>query len=115
MTTRVLPPEEYERLRATFDTPLPDHAYSRIVVAEEGNEIVGHLFLVGLAHVDGAAIKPDRRGGDIFQKMLDKVEETARDHDLKTLMVCSPSAGLDRHFREAHYQLEPWTVWTKEI
>jgi hypothetical protein len=64
MTPRILPPEEWHRLKGTEAERLwpmlsPDH--SRVVVVEEDGEIVGCHVLVWLLHAECLWIAPEKR------------------------------------------------------
>lgn len=64
MTSRLLPVEEWPRLRGTLlDPAWQDFAPTdRVLVVEDGGEIVGCVALFQRWHLEGAWIHPDCRG-----------------------------------------------------
>ena len=64
-TSRVLPPDEWDRLAGTelgelLDLLCPDNA--RVVVVEDGPDIVGRWVATPVWHVEGVWISPKHRG-----------------------------------------------------
>lgn len=64
MVVRELPAEEWGRLEgheALLGAPLPDPSHSRVVVAEDGEEIVAAWFLTQVVHIEPLWIHPQYR------------------------------------------------------
>lgn len=64
MTTRLLPPEDWSRLDGTESAEMLqfcDPVATRVIVVEDGSEIVGAWVLSQHMHVDGLWIAPDYR------------------------------------------------------
>ena len=65
MTTRVLPPEEWEKLAGTeLDAARPflNPAETLVLVVEEDGQIVGSWAAMRHVHLEGVWVHPDHRG-----------------------------------------------------
>lgn len=81
MTTRILSFDELWRLAGTDlgrSLPwFPDG--TRVIVCEDDEQIVGHLALVPMWHVEGIEVYPEHRGkGVVFRKLLEAMHVEAR-------------------------------------
>ena len=72
MTTRILPPDEWHRLRPMWDAidqVTPD-ALTVVVAEDDAGEIAGCWGLITLAHVEGIWIRPDHRARSVVLRKL---------------------------------------------
>lgn len=75
-TVRDLPPEEWHKLEghpALQGQPLPDPTYHRVVVAEDGEELVAAWFMIHVVHLEPVWIDPRYRGGRLPVRMLSEI------------------------------------------
>lgn len=83
MTSRILPPEEWERLDGTeAETiwPMLDRAKTQIVVVEQDGEIVGCHVLLLVLHAECLWVHPAHRGkSSVARRLWAAVQQTARD------------------------------------
>jgi hypothetical protein len=82
LSTRILPREEYERLKGTevesVAAQLPDTA--RVVVVEREGRIVGTWTLLPIVHAECVWIAEDERGrGSVARRLLAGLSATARE------------------------------------
>jgi hypothetical protein len=73
LTARVLPPEEWDRIRhiPPYDQGLPSPDHWRILTVFEGDEIVGCCALFDTVHWDGFWIAPEHQGkAGVFRALV---------------------------------------------
>lgn len=119
----VLKPEEYgelvvfserKSLEDGFGPMLhPDH--STIAVAKDGDEIVGKLYLVNPYHVEGLWVKKEHRGGTIFKRLFDRIEEEARKRGVGHVLAYTASLDMENYLQRIGYKAFGVKVWDKEI
>jgi hypothetical protein len=73
MNTRLLLPEEYDRLKglAFHDDWIPDPSDSKVLVAEKNGEIIAFWCLKAEIHIEPMWIKPEERRGIIGRAIVD--------------------------------------------
>lgn len=87
---------------------------SIIVVAKNGEEIIGRLMLISPAHVEGAWIHERFRGGMILKKMMTELELQARCEGLTKLMAYGNKFNED-YLQRLGFVRRPLTVWEKSL
>ena len=118
---RRLKPVEFEKLLSVDDGYCPDPNRSIAMVAENGHHIIGRLFLIAPAHVEGVYIQEPWRGGSIFKEMMDAMEIEARAEKINRLIAYATSTGMEQYIsRKCGYKRSivngfPVTVWQKEL
>ena len=74
MRTRILKPEEWQRLEQTAPSPtLPYVAPENVAVVateDDSGDIVGHLPVLRVTHLEGLWVKPERRNGVVLRPLL---------------------------------------------
>lgn len=93
MTTRLLPPAEWDRLQGTELGPvaqiLPETARV-IVVEDEAGAIVGCWSVFQVVHVEGLWIAPANRGkGSVARRLLVEMRKQARDFGARAVMTAA--------------------------
>lgn len=82
MNTRILPPDEWPRLRGTELEalwPLLDREHARVIAIEDHSRIVGCWAVYPLVHVEGVWIHPEyRRRGGVARRLLSMMRRVAR-------------------------------------
>ena len=87
ITTRLLPPDEWDRLAALppfCDSGLPNPAHWRVIVAEDTTgDIVGHCCLFDAVHWEGWHVAPEARGNPaLIRGLIREGVEVLRDADV---------------------------------
>ena len=90
MTARVLPPEEWDRLTATEAPHYANLVPSRdawIVVAEDGDEIIGVLTIFKGMHFEGLWTTPERRNAGVIRSLLRTAGGIAREDEQRIVFA----------------------------
>jgi hypothetical protein len=99
MTTRVLPPAEWPCLQGTELAevwPHLDPARTSILVAEQGETIVGHVVLMQAAHAEFFWIAPAYRGKvSVFRRLRDALVGEARAQQVPTILMSALSKHMN--------------------
>lgn len=99
MITRILDPSEWHRLAGTEAEPLVPHLQpmeTRVLVVEDGSEIVGAWVLLRLVHAECVWIAPSHRGrGRVAAKLLSGMRSLARLWGSKAVLTASASPDVD--------------------
>lgn len=83
MTTRILPPDEYDKLTGTDAERLVPHltAATRVVVVEQDGQVIGCHLLQVVLHAEGLWIHPDHRGKtSVARRLWARVRSEVRGH-----------------------------------
>ena len=112
---RRLHPSEFDLLKSIGDGHTPDAEKSVAVVAESGSSIVGRIFLMAPAHVEGPFLAPAWRNGMLFKRLVDAIEIEARSEGIKKLMAYGASAEMESYISRLGYKKTGMTVWAKDL
>lgn len=110
-TTRVLPPEEYDRLAehepfASNGIPTPDHW--RVVVVEDEGVIVGFCCMYNAVHWEPWWIAEEYRGRPgIIRQLVKHSEALLVDAKVKTVFVTIEDGFPARQDLVEHFQFQP--------
>jgi hypothetical protein len=115
MKIRVLEPDEYKRLEVIKDEPIPNPECSRVIVAEDNGEIVGRLIICAPAHLEGAWIRPDHRGGTLLQEMELQAARVVREMGIRMVLFYAVDELMERYLQRMDYSKLPWSVWAKGV
>jgi GNAT superfamily N-acetyltransferase len=85
------------------------------VVTDDKGEIIGRIFLMSPAHVEGVWVREDLRKQGVFTDMVRWVEQQARSIGISKVFAYGADAYMDRQIERLGYTKQPLTVWTKEI
>lgn len=110
-----LRPEEYPQLRLVHEGFCPDPSISVALVAKRDEEIVGRVFLMAPAHVEGPWVREDLRGGIIGHRLMDSAELEAKSRGISKLFAYAADETMADYLSRLGYRKEPYTVWTKAI
>ena len=99
ITTRLLPPEEWEKLRAFFpynQSDLPDPQHWLIVAAEDDGRLVRCCAIFDAVHWDGFAILPAyQKHPAVFGGLLRTSKATLRERGIAGVHVTVPDDQPD--------------------
>lgn len=77
MRTRVLEPEEFDRLEVTGMPEIPDvrpEDMTHVVVEDDAGDVVGALTVLRVTHWEGAWIHPKHRNAGVVRGLLEMAE-----------------------------------------
>jgi N-acetylglutamate synthase-like GNAT family acetyltransferase len=94
MTTRILPPEEWERLSGTElgeVWPILPPACTKVLVVEDTDgRIIGCWALMNLYHAEGLWIAPDHRGkGSVARRLIRDMSKELRELGATTVITAA--------------------------
>lgn len=106
---------EYPVLCQMDDGFKPDPQTSIALVAKQDGEFVGRIFLLAPVHLEGPWVRPDKRGGMVGKRLVDKAEEEARAIGVTKLFAFGSSEDLEDYLHRLGFKKQPLTVWAKEL
>jgi GNAT superfamily N-acetyltransferase len=115
LTVRRLKPVEYEKLLSVSDGYTPDPNRSVAVVAENGHHIMGRIFLMAPAHVEGVFVEPAWRNTGVMRQLVDAIELEARAEGISKVLAYAKDPDMYGRIEAMGYKKLPWTVWEKEL
>jgi N-acetylglutamate synthase-like GNAT family acetyltransferase len=106
----------YDVLDTVAGGEKPNPTNSVVMVAtDEKGEVIGRIFLLTPAHIEGVWVKEQYRNQGIFTEMVGKMEQEAKTYGITTLFAYGVNEYMDRQIERLGYKKQPFTVWTKEI
>lgn len=102
-------------LACISDGVQPDPKSSVAVVAKDGDEIVGRIFLIQPVHTECPWVREDLRGGTLLKRLTDAIEKEAKDRGVKKLFAFGASDQMESYISRLGYQKQPLTVWIKDL
>jgi GNAT superfamily N-acetyltransferase len=115
LIVRRLKPVEYEKLLSVDDGYTPDPNRSVAVVAENGHHIMGRIFLMAPAHVEGVFVEPAWRDKGVMRQLVDAIEIEARAEGIHKVLAYAKDSDMAGRIEAMGYKKLPWTVWAKEL
>lgn len=113
---RRLHASEFDILGSVDDGYTPDPEKSVAIVAAKGSRIVGRLFILAPAHLEGIHIEPEHRGGSLFRDMVKAMEIEARSEGISKLFAYAVRPEIAHYMQKrCDYLSLPWTVLAKEL
>ena len=109
-----LNPAQFDVLRTVHEGFVPPDG-SAAIVARDGGEIVGRVFLMAPVHVEGPWVKEDLRGHTLGYRLMEAAAQKAKECGVSKLFAYAADATLANYLGRLGYKQEPFTVWTKEI
>jgi len=110
-----LTPEAYGLLKTVHEGFCPDPRTSIALVAKDGEEIVGRVFLVAPVHAEGPWVRDDRRGGMIGKWLMDWAEQEAKMAGCKHLFAYGDNEELEGYLVRLGYEKQNLTVYKKAL
>ena len=103
MTTRLLPRDEWHRLKGTLlETVTPSLRHdAQIVVVEDGDRIVGCWALMPVYHAEGLWVDPAYRTKvSVGRRLLDGMTRIVRDGGIREVLVMATNPRMERMVRK---------------
>lgn len=110
-----LPDEQFDCLLEIEEGFAPDPNNSIVVVARDDGEIVGRMFLLSLAHIEGTWINAQHRNGTVLLRMIKLMESEASKVGLKTIFAYAKTEKVGSYLERLGYKKTEMTVFEKEI
>lgn len=110
-----LHPSEYGALKDVHDGFVPSVENSIVVVAKNGVQIIGRIFLVAPAHVEAIHIEEAWRNGPVMKMLVEAIELEAKVEGIKTLFCYAKDKQMESYISRLGYEKSPMTVWKKEL
>lgn len=114
-TIQRLKPEEFPVLRSVYDGFCPDPKTSIALLAHDDGAIVGRVFLLTPAHVEGPWVREDYRGSLLGKRLMDGAEAEAKSAGVTTMFAYATSNQLASYLGRLGYEPCSMTVWKKVI
>lgn len=86
-----------------------------MLIAKQGSEIVGRVFLMQPTHVEGPWVREDLRGGLVGARLMKEIVEEAKKCGISKVFAYATDEQLEDYLMRLGYTREPWSVWTKEV
>lgn len=112
---RRLAQEEYPLLKSFSDGFCPDPQRSIAIVADNGEHIVGRIFLIAPAHVEAIHIERPWRNGLVMKRLVDFVELEARAEGIAKVLAYAKDKEMENYIERLGYKKIQVTVWSKEL
>lgn len=107
--------EEYPQLASVNDGYTPDPKISIAIVAREGKEIQGRVFIVCPAHIEGPWVTESKRGSLLGKCLMARAEAEAKKGGVTKLFAYGASEQLEDYLSRLGYERQPLSVWAKEL
>lgn len=115
VTISRLEASEFYLLAGVYDKVAPDPDCSIALLARDGDEIVGRVFLVTPTHVEGPWVREDHRGSPLAKRLMQHAAEAAKSCGIRTLFAYAATDQLADYLSRLGYKKEPYTVWSKGL
>jgi hypothetical protein len=112
---RRLEPAQFNVLKGIHEGFCPDSRTSIAIVAEDSSELVGRIFLMSPAHLEGPWVREDLRGSMLLKRLVDRAEEEALEAGVTNLFAYSNSEQLADYLKRLGYEDTGMTVWSKNL
>jgi N-acetylglutamate synthase-like GNAT family acetyltransferase len=111
-----LEPSEFHLLKKIGDGFTPDPKRSVAIVARNDVVgIIGRIFLVSPAHVEGVFVDKPWRNTTVLNMLVKRAELEAFKEGLTQLLVFAKDAQMADYIKRLGYKELPLTVWSKEL
>lgn len=110
-----LPEDQYDVLMEIEEGFVPDPNSSIVVVARDDGEVVGRMFLLSLAHIEGTWINAQHRNGTVLVRMIRLMEKEASNVGLKTIFAYAKTDNVASYLERLGYKRTEMAVFEKEL
>jgi N-acetylglutamate synthase-like GNAT family acetyltransferase len=88
----------------------------RAFVAESRDgKLVGRIFIVSVAHLEGIYVDESRRGSALMNLLVQRAEGELRMIGASTAFAYGNGQVMEDYIARLAYLKEPWSVWRKEL
>lgn len=118
MTTRILPIEEWPRLKGTEAEQLWPHldpSKSTVLVMEDNGIVVGCQVLMWTLHAECLWVHPDYRKRGVMRVLWTTVQRMVRAAGVRTIVTAATSDRVKRLLEYAHATRLPGSHWVIRI
>lgn len=112
---RELEKSEYGKLAGISEGYIPPKDASLVLVAEENGEIVGRMFLLFPAHIEGTWVKEGSRNGWVGWNLVGAMQRKAASLGLKKLLAFAADGKIEDYLERLGFKRQPLSIWGKEI
>ena len=106
---------EFDLLKDVGDGYVPDPARSIVVVARNLSGIIGRIFIMAPAHVEGVFIEEAWRKGPLMKQLVEAVELEAKSEGITQVLAYAKDAQMENYIKRLGYSKTPFTVWEKRL
>lgn len=110
-----LTPRDFHLLKNIGDGFTPDSQRSVAIVALHDDGIIGRLFIVSPAHVEGAFVEKPWRNTPVFPMLMKRAELEAHKEGITQLLAFAKDEVIADYVERLHYKKLPLTVWSKQL
>lgn len=106
---------EYPILCQIADGFKPNPKSSVALVAREGDEVLGRIFLVAPMHLEGPWIREDARGRAILWKLVERARVEAKDMGITRLLAFGAGPEMEDYLKRLDFTKLALTVWATDL
>jgi predicted N-acetyltransferase YhbS len=106
---------DYPILATVHDGLVPDPKTTIAMIAREGDNVIGRVFLMAPVHVEGPWVDESKRGSTLGKRLMDAAEKEAKAIGIKTLMAYGADSVLENYLERLGYRNMNLSVWAKEL
>ena len=106
---------EFPVLKTIGEGFLPDPKISIALIAKDGNDIIGRIFLLAPTHIEGIWIKSGHRNRFLGKRLMDAAQSEAKRCGLTRLFAYGAYPETEEYLSRLGFKKEPLTVWAKDI
>lgn len=106
--------EEFDmvsRVYQEYSSYTPNFELSFVLLAKEGNEIIGFTMVQPALHVEPTWVHPDSRGRIDVKELVSKAVKLVGE---ATPYIFSSGKGMTKMLKDIGFKELPWTILTKE-
>jgi GNAT superfamily N-acetyltransferase len=115
LIVETLAAEDFPILRTVGEGFSPAPHQARAIVAREGKNILGRIFVVSPLHVEAIWVAPNHRSGFVGKKLMDAAENEARNLGVRRLFAFAVNEQIEDYLTRLDYRKQPLTVWSKDV
>ena len=93
----------------------PKGVDSTVIIAREGDEIIGRIFLLAPLHIEGPWVREDKRSRILGKRLVDRAELEAKKLGVTKLFAYAVNDEIAGYLKRLGFTKNEWTVFTKEI
>lgn len=106
---------EFPLLKEVADGIVPDPKNTLALVALDGQKIVGRMFLMAPAHIEGTWIDSAHRNGLIAARLLKRMEQESAKAGITNLFAYSQDDAVSDYLKRMGYEQTKAIVFRKEL